>query len=194
MSQVAKFTQNPPRQPAPEPVRQQVVDDPDDRIDPNVLETLPRTQFMEIIARKVTKALQKDVVDPLNQELTKLKSGLSSTQVEKMIEAASGKHKDFYEFQEEMLELAKVHKTLTPEQLYKMAKAESPPEKIAKIEEKYKSADDGAKKNVAFSFGGLMPSNGGEGGPNRRMAPNDAADDAWDKVVAEMGGQPAFTE
>lgn len=196
MSQVVQVLKSPPQQraAAPQSNLPRQDDDKDDVIDPNVLETLPRAQFMDLITKRITKAMQKDIVAPLNEELHSLKNGLSSTQVEKMIEQAQAKHPDFLEFQDEMLQLAKTHKTLTPLQLYNLAKADAPAEKLEKVAEKHKPADDGAKKPAAFSFGGLMPSNGGDGAENRRMAPNDAADDAWAKVVAEMGGQPAFTE
>ncbi len=161
--------------------------------DANTLETLPRTQFLDLIERKMTATMRKQMVEPLTEQLNSLRTGLNSSQIEKMISSTSAKFKDFEDFIPEMTELAKTRANLTPEELYHLAKTKATPEKLKEVETKH-SAPNPTDKLKEFTFGGFMPSNGSDDAANRRMEPRAAADDAWDKVVAEMGGTPAFTQ
>jgi hypothetical protein len=160
--------------------------------DANTLETLPRMQFLDLIEKKITSSLKKNALGPLTEELKSLRQNLSSANAEKMISRAQSEFKDFDDFIPEMTELAKTRSNLTPMELYHLAKTKASPEKLKEVETKYKMPEVNTKKE--FTFGGFMPSNGSDEAASRRMEPREAADDAWDKVVAEMGGAPAFTE
>lgn len=175
------------------PTTRNVADPEEEVIDPNVLETLPRAQFMALMEGRLSKKMQKEIMAPLAERLDAMNKGVTSVQIEKMLEEAVKEHPDLMEYQGKMMDLAKIHKTLTPKQLYKMAKDETPKEEVAKINSKYSPATTAAKKSE-FTFGGLMPSNGGSEERNARMDAPTAAATAWDAVVAEMGGEPAFSE
>jgi hypothetical protein len=197
ITNMGKIISAPQRQqqptPTPTPSTRNVADPEEAEIDPNVLETLPRAQFMALLEGRMSKKMQKEIMAPLAERMDNLNKGLTSSQIEKMLEAAVAKHPDLMEYQDTMMDLAKVHKTLTPEQLYKMAKDQTPDAKVKEITAKYTKPTEGAKKDT-FTFGGMMPTNGGSEERNARMDAPTAAASAWDSVVAEMGGEPAFSE
>lgn len=191
-AELASVRSSPAPQQQQAPIARQ---DDDDRIDPNVLETMSRAEFLQLIGKTLGKQMQKQFVEPLSQQLSEVRQGLTTTQLKTLIEQAQSKYPDLLEYQQEMTELAKVHKTLGPEQLYKLAKDSASEEKLAEVAKKFPPKVTETKKPLEISFGGLMPSNhdGSDGTSASKMSPREAADDAWAKTVADLGGEPAFT-
>jgi hypothetical protein len=191
MGQVLAALKNPV---APPPTTRQAPE-PDDEIDPNTLETLPRTEFMKIMERRMAKAFEKSLLGPVKEELTTLRNGLTTSNTQKQLDNALAKYPDLLEYKDEMIALAKAHPSLGPTQLYQLAKTDASPEKIAEVAKKFPPANDGAKKPQVITFGGFKPTNGASGDDrSAKMAPAEAADEAWSSVVAELGAEPSFSE
>ncbi len=163
-------------------------------IDPNTLETLPRTQFMDVITKRITKSLEKSVLASLKDEIGQLRTNVTTSNVQKQLDSALTKFPDLLEYKDEMMDLAKRHPTLSPTDLYHLAKNEAPAEKIAEVAKKFPAAGEGAAAPKKINFGGFLPSNGSGSEGNSKMAPTEAAASAWDSVVAELGGEPIFSE
>lgn len=181
-------------------------DEPEDEVD---LEGLSRAQFAEVVTKKIINAVNKQVVSPLSKKMNGIASQTQQSDLKRQVEITSTEkgddgqllRPDFWEWKDEMVALATQHPTLTPKQLYKMVR-EDDPEKLAKMEEKYKIGSkkpkgdgDGTPGKIKISFGGFTP-NGPSGGrksdAGTKMSPREAANSAWDETVKSMGGEPLF--
>jgi hypothetical protein len=180
----ARANRGKPVEPEPEPE--------DDEIDTVDLETMSRAQFAQWMSEQLVKSVNKNVVEPLNQQIREIKNTTTGHQLKGAVQELAGKHKDFWDWQGEMIELAMEYPSLPPHRLYTLARAENPA-KAAKIDKKLNPAGDGSKK-VKIGFGGLTPSQSGSGSRTRSMKPQEAAKSAWAETVAALGGEPDFDE
>jgi hypothetical protein len=165
----------------------------EEAVDPNVLETLSRADLLELVQRRMMTQVEQKLLRPMGERLDMLQRGLQSTNIETMVEKAKQKYPDLLEWQQEITDLAKQHNTLPPEDLYTLARNKNPA-KAAEMDKKFAPSDVSAKKPERFGFGGLMPSGTGTTETPQNLAPEQAADAAWNTVVASMGGEPAFQE
>src|SRR5690606_20441390 len=146
-------------------------------------------------------------VKPLSEQVRTVASHTQASTVAAEVKEVAAENKDFWEWQQEMLALAKQHPTLNPRRLYYLARSENP-EKAQAMDKKYKSgsSEDGEagkegdgqnkSKKIPISFGGLTPSGatGGRKSMQEKMAKSSAADKAWEETVRALGGEPLFQE
>ena len=170
-------------------------DDGDDDLHED-LERLGRKDFMGTILKSVEKMLEKK----LENVSTRIESVETETQemmIKRLIKEAEGKHKDFWEWKEEMTQLAKRNPHLTPEDAYTLARA-SDPDKAKEVDGKLGLGDakdkdkegkdkEGEKKTI---FGGLTPTSGKTVSADD-LEGKDAAETAW---ARGMGGKSDIEE
>jgi hypothetical protein len=162
-------------------------------VDPAHLETLNRKEFSDHIVNQVLRAVNKQVVEPMNQRLEMISSNTTRGELQRMVETAAAQHKDFGEWRQEMIGLAGTYKGLPPEALYHLARA-SNPEKVSELDKRYNPPPAKAEPIRLRSFGGLTPSQSGTGNRGQRMNSQDAADAAWAEAVKGAGGEPLFDD
>ncbi len=173
-----------------QPVTEEEVEE---QVDEAELEGMSRAQFANYMADLVLKAVNKQVVGPLTQQIQSIKSSTSMDRLQGAVAELKAKNPDFMEWKDEMIALAKEHPGLPPDKLYKLARAEDP-EKVGKLEAKYKPKGE-AKGPIKFKgFGGLTPSQSGTGSRGSKMNGAEAATAAWAETVAALGGEPMFEE
>lgn len=156
---------------------------------PNVteeaLEDMSNAQLVSHIVERMTSELLpviNDKIDGLDQKTTR-------TDLKGQVEKMQGEHKDFWQWQDEMTAIAKVHPDLSITRLYELARAESP-EKVVEIEKKEVEAKKAAEDEEGSKeppFGGLTPTSGviipdGEAAKTIK----EAAESAWDKTMSEV--------
>lgn len=171
---------------------------------PQDLETMDRAQYAQFIVNKVVKEIGK-VIEPVEARAQNAELTATAEALTRQVNATAEKYEDFWQWKDEIKALAKESPGLSPERLYKLARAENPDkakdvdEKLAKEREKKGQTGDrqtqsrGTDGKFKVRFGGFTPNgSGGETG-NRKMSPSEAASAAWDMVTAELG-TPDFQE
>lgn len=157
------------------------------------LETMDRAEYARYITQQVIREL-KTVLKPVEQKVNQVDQTVLANRLATEVAELSTRHKDFYEWQDEMLSIQREHPNLSVHRLYALARAENPA-KATELDKKY-SADGGGqsdgsrtqeKKTLKVSFGGFAPNGSGGASMNRKMAPREAAIAAWDQVVGELG-------
>lgn len=164
-------------------------DDADEEPSDEDLEVMPRGEFGKHIVAQVLKAVNKNVVEPINARLNEITVDTTRRDITGAISALKGKHKDFMDWKDEMIELANQNKGLAPHRLYQLARIDNP-EKAKKLDDKYKPPREEGPRRPGF--GGMTPSQSGTGSRTRKMAPKEASDVAWAETVAALGGEPIF--
>lgn len=178
----------------------------EEEVDPAELETMPRAAFAEHLVAKILAAVNKQVVEPINARLNEITANTSKTTIqgevlrlggERQADGAfvGGKFKDFWDYREEMLVIAREQPGLPPERLYRLARAENPA-KAAVVDKKYapKEAPGAPNGRVRLNFGGIPPGQSGTGDRSQNMKAGEAAQAAWLETVAALGGEPMFGE
>lgn len=102
-----------------------------------------------VISQAVEKAL-----GPLLQQVNGIQTDLVTTRSGLELEKVQAQNKDFREWKDEMIALAKVHPTLSLQDVYRLAKSNDPA-KAAKLAEKYSPHPPKPRP-----FGALTPGNG----------------------------------
>lgn len=149
------------------------------------LEDMNNAQLVDHIVERMTSELLpviSEKIDGLDQKTTR--SDLKG-QVEKM----QGDHEDFWQWQQEMTAIAKVHPDLPINRLYELARAENP-DKVVEIDKKAEETKKAAEKEEGSKeppFGGLTPTSGvtipdGEAAKTIK----EAAESAWDTAMADV--------
>lgn len=171
-------------------------DDDGEENDPAKLELLSRADFGSHIVNQVLKAVNKQVVGPLNQQLNELRTNATRNDVNAAVQESASKHKDFWDWKQEMLTLAQqpAMRALPPESLYILARA-SNADKAKELDGKYNPPQEGNGRVRLRSFGGLTPGGGGgSGSKTRKMSSQEAAIAAWSETIKALGGEPIFDE
>lgn len=173
-------------------------------VDPTELEAMPRAAFAQFLADKILKAVNSQVVRPINDRLDQITASTSHNAIQSDVlrlggerqadgTYKGGKYPDFWDFQQEMLSLAREHPGLPPERLYKLARAENGT-KAAEVDKKHRPATPPPGGKVRLSFGGLTPSQSGTSSKGGKMPTQEASTAAWAETVAALGGEPLFGE
>ena len=179
--------------PAPAPA---AAEDDDDEPTAEELETLSRADFGKHIVSAVLKAVNKQVVEPINQQIQSITQHTTRNEIQSSVKELATQNKDFWDWQPEMLALANENKGMAPKRLYQLARADNPA-KAKELDTKYaekKPTGEGGGRVRFKGFGGLTPSQSGSGGKARNMGGDEAAKTAWAETVAALGGEPDFSE
>lgn len=136
----------------------------------------------------IVKTLSDKLLPAINEKFDILDQRATKSDLRTQVTKAEGDHRDFWEWQEEMTSLAKLHPDLTINRLYTLAKSENP-DKASELEKKADSEKkaDVKKEEDAAPFGGLLPTSGitvPEGESSKDI--KEASNSAWDKVMADV--------
>lgn len=166
----------------------------DEEEDPTDLEVLSRKDFGSLIVRQVLKAVNKQVVEPINNQIREMTAATTRNQIQGSVKELAEKHKDFWDWKDEMLALANENRGLAPQRLYQLARADNAT-KAAELDKKYAPPPRDGGGPIRFKgFGGMTPSQSGSGSRSSKMNGSDAATAAWAETVAALGGEPMFEE
>lgn len=163
---------------------------------PPDLETLTQTELASHIVGTISREVQKQIetaLAPLMDQVTGLQTRVVSTDVNRDIERLRGEHKDFNDWKDEMVGLAKQHPTLGISQLYNLARSENAA-KARELDTKYTPPAPPRPPR----FGGLLPAGNGSGASGNGATPplsgRDAAVEAYREVSAKYPGVLAALE
>ena len=173
-------------------------DDPDDgpdedELDDKTLETLPRKQFADHLIGRVSKIIEKQLKG-VQKEVTSVKEGVSREKVQEQVMKLAGEHKDFWDWKDEIAEIATETPGISPARAYRLARMENP-DKVKKLDEKYKVSDgkdggDDTSGKGKKKFGGFTPGSS-RTVQNSKMSKTEAADKAFDDIMGPFmsGGE-----
>ena len=151
------------------------------------MEQLDRKDFAALLLSKFDERLQhhmKEAVKPIEDRVGKLGERVENDFASREISAAAGQRPDFYEWRTEIAELVKHTPGLSVTRAYTIARAENT-DKAKKMDEKYTKKTEPQTRG----FTGLSPTGGGGRGEGAgKMKFNEAANKAFDDVLASLGG------
>jgi len=130
---------------------------------------------------QITKDLGGQIADTRNET--------NRERIQREVDAARGKYKDFNEWRDEMQMQVKKNPMLSAEEAYILAKsgdskkAKELDDKYAKLEaeEKAKSGEGSGARDKG-GFGGMRPGTGERSNKRSDMKPDEAAEAAWDEI------------
>lgn len=174
-------------QPAPTEPEEDEPEIPDQDLD-----LMSRADFGKHIVAQMLKAVNKQVVEPLNQQLAAVTAATTRRDIVSAVAELRSKHKDFNDWTGDMIELAKQNPGLPPHRLYQLARADNPT-RAAELDAKYNPRPSTGKIRIR-GFGGMTPSQSGTASKGGKMNGTEAANVAWADTVAALGGEPFFEE
>lgn len=151
------------------------------------LETLDRSGFLNVILERVGSIIEEKIT-PIHEDVTQEKDRRSQESLAKQVKDAEKAHRDFWDWKEEMGEIAKRSPGLNVEEIYQLARIEHK-DKAVEMDDKYKTDEEREKeKQKAESknkpkevFGGLTPTSGKTAEVDN-MTMDEAANKAYDEV------------
>lgn len=183
--------------------RQQQVDDnkaaadaeDDTTFDANALESMNRSDFMDVILKQVNKGF-KDLSGQITGQIEKVNEGVNSSGIQIEYDKVLAMNPDFNHYKEEIAAIAQKNPEMAIKDMYTLAKANNPEkvievtETLKKEEEKIetKKAEDAAEeiKTKSKSFGGLTPTSGQRQDKPSDMTQESAGNSAWEETMAEV--------
>lgn len=163
--------------------------DPDDEIDPNFdLEKATRKELVEFMTKGLVSEVNK-LLKPIQEQISENSTTAQRANLANEADKARAKYPDFDEFKTEMGGLIKTNPGLSLERLYLLARAENS-DKAAELDKAAKEKDEQENKNSAETepFGGFFPPGLSDNKEESKgkMTQNEAAEDAWDKAMADV--------
>ena len=164
-------------------------DEDEDEVDEKTLESLPRKGFAEHIIKKVSKVVEKQLKS-VSKSASDVKDEVARGKVEAAVMEVVKDHKDFWDWKDEIREIADSSPGISPKRAYQLARMENS-EKAKKMDEKYKvgegkgAGDKGSVKEKK-KFGGFTPTSGTTQ-QNSKMSKTEAADKAWEETMGSLG-------
>lgn len=158
-----------------------------DMFGPDVdLEQLDRKSFAQLIQASIQQGISKELNtanEKLNEKISELSSRFESKNANEQITATAEKNPDFWEWSTEIKAVLQEHPNLSVTRAYNLVRSENPT-KVAKLQEKYNKP--APKKDV---FVGLTPTSSrtSADGGNKKMNASEAANAAFDQIMAQMG-------
>lgn len=146
------------------------------------LETMSRGKLMETMLAKVGNLIDSKV-KPVEEKVESETITRKQHNVAKQIRDAETKYKDFWDWRDEMGQIAKAHPGLAVEDAYVMARGKNQ-DKAQELDDKYTEKKDEEEEKPAF--GGLFPNSGNLSSEElaKDMTSDEAADLAWEKTMA----------
>lgn len=157
-------------------------------VDYNVdLESMSNTE----LANKMLEVIEDRVGQfskSIEQKIDQFDSKVGTVSAQSQVNETRGKYQDFDHYKDEMVQLARENPGLSVERLYRLAKAENP-QKVEEVDKKLAAENPPPEKDEGEDkpkrFGGMIPTGGFiPVSENTRMKPKDAADKAWEDVIA----------
>jgi hypothetical protein len=146
-------------------------------------DNMSNSDLFQMITKEVGKLLDSKLGE-VDKKVTSTRTELAESRVAQRIKEFSSEKKDFWEWADEIKGLAKAHPTLEVRDLYDLAR-KNDPEKAKTLDEKFNTADTKPKA----PFGGLTPTSSMKGvsdNSDEKMSAQDAADKAWDDIMADI--------
>jgi hypothetical protein len=129
----------------------------------------------------------KEALDPVVRQMSTVQNDVVTTRATLDLKDLRAQHKDFADWKDEMIGLAKQHPTLGFQDVYRLARANNPA-KAGQLDTKYNPPPPKPRP-----FGGLTPSNGKAAEP--RLTGEAATRAAYEEVMARHPGiLPALSE
>ena len=148
------------------------------------LETMSRTDFAEHLMNQVVGRLQDDIIKPLTQKVGAVEEDTEKTKAQRLIDRASGEHKDFWDWKEEIGEEIRKNPYSDPEDAYLLVRAKNP-DKASEMDKKYNPPEEEPEGDKPKGFGGLTPTSG-QTAPSENMTRDEAAEAAWNDTMAAL--------
>jgi len=156
------------------------------------LETMSRKELVDMILNGVTNVVDGklgQITKDLGGQIADTRNETNRERIQREVDAARGKYKDFNEWRDEMQMQVKKNPMLSAEEAYILAKsgdskkAKELDEKYAKLEaeEKAKSGEGSGARDKG-GFGGMRPGTGERSNKRSDMKPDEAAEAAWDEI------------
>jgi hypothetical protein len=159
--------------------------------EPPDFEAMSRPELVAHIVGTVGEAVRAqlaEALNPVSQQLTNLQMHVTTESATQSVNKLRTDHKDFNEWKDEMIGLAKVHPTLDIPSLYTLARG-SNAAKSATLDAKYNPP----APKPASRWGGLTPSGGSTNG-SAVLSSRDAGIEAYREVSAKYPGVLAALE
>jgi hypothetical protein len=131
-------------------------EDEDIAIDASKLEGMSRAELVNLVLGVVDKKIS-STARQLDSKVTGLEQGVRTYVAQEDVRRAADSHPDFWEWKDEMTELARDNPSLTADRLYKLARAENP-DKAEKVNARYTKPAAPAPATKPKAYGGLFPS------------------------------------
>lgn len=152
------------------------------------LEGMSRTDLVNFITNQMSKKMEK-ILSGVQGKIENVSQQTRQSKLEQEIERLSEKHKDFYDWTDEMRSIHKKHPTMSVAEAYKLARTEDP-DKAKKLDDKYKDPDpdpsskDGkGGKDSKQTYGGMPPGTAKTSQPTN-MTKEQAIENAWNETMA----------
>lgn len=159
-------------------------DDDDEDVDADI-EGMSRKDFGQHIVNRVVSQLRKEVLKPVESRVTDAEQRMENDRIGKLVEKASEKYEDFWEFKDEIMAEVKKNAYLEPEEAYHLARSKHP-DKVKTLAEKKANGDEESdKKAKGGKFGGLTPTSG-KTHQNKKMGRKEAANKAWEDTMGDF--------
>lgn len=155
-------------------------------------DTMTQADLAAHITGNVMKAFEaklNEMLRPLAQQIQQVQHSTATREVTQEVTAMRTEHKDFNEWKDEMLGLAKTHPTLGIRQLYNLVRAENS-EKAKTLDARYNPPPPPPPPR----WGGLSPSAPGATGAIPKLSREDAGKEAYREVASRHPGVLAALE
>jgi len=149
------------------------------------LNDMPQSEFLKHINQSIAENIAK-ATGAVKKDIDKVSDSFQENKIREDLKNFAKDHPDIADLTEEIKSIIEDTPGLSISRAYALAKTENP-EKVKTLDEKYKPADDPAKKQP---FGGLTPTSGTApmGDDGKPLTQEKAADKAWDDTLGKFPG------
>jgi hypothetical protein len=150
--------------------------------------TQQHTWMMRNFGERITTTIIEkvsEIVKPTQEAQVQTQQELLTESYTRQIEGLMGQHKDFADWNEEMVAIVQENPGITPLRAYRLAKAENP-EKDKKLDVKYNPPPE--KPKPPFSFAPSSGSGSDNDKPPTKVDNVTAFKKAWEKTNAKFPG------
>ena len=142
--------------------------DPTGQLSPEDLDQMSGSELAKTILNSVARVVE-DQIKPVTSKLTQV-------EFNQLVDAVARRHPDFWDYKDQMIEIAKQNPNMHPEAAYKLAKFGQLESKVSTLEESLKTG----KAREGASASSERPGSAGPVGPPQSLSPDKAAEKAWE--------------
>lgn len=148
--------------------------------DEDAINDLDNKKLVKLVLSEVGKVID-EKIGAVGKRIDSTASKMSEAEVKRQIVDLGAK--DFFDWSDEIGNLAKANPNLSVKQLYKLARDENP-EKATQLDEKYKDkSEDKGKQYLS-----LMPTSGATAESDEKLTSEQALEKAWEETIEEFPG------